>query len=133
MRSRIIPSGAIPRFFSHDNNLTTELNLMKLWYVVQLIKLNNVLKFHQISSIISGLLISIDQKTLVWSLRYSPTQYTTPIFIDVSSLSNFAQFYAQFGELKKRPPFVEALWHMIAIFITRTPINAKNHDFIASN
>ena len=68
VRRRIIPG-----FLTHDNNLTTEWNLMKFWYVVQLIKLNNVSKFHQNSCI--GLLNIMSQKSLVWSLRYDPTQH----------------------------------------------------------
>ena len=53
----IIPTGFIPGFLTHDINLTNEKNLMK---------------FNQISY--SGLLIIIGQKTLVWELRYDPTQ-----------------------------------------------------------
>ena len=54
---RIIPTGFIPGFLTHDNNLTNEKNLMK---------------FNQISY--SGLLIIMGQKTVVWELRYDPTQ-----------------------------------------------------------
>ena len=46
---------------------------MKFLYIGQLIKLNNVFKFHQIS--FSGLLIIMGKKTMVRSLRYDPTQH----------------------------------------------------------
>ena len=41
--------------------------------VVQLIKLKNVSKYHYISFI--WVLIMMGKTTLVWSLRYDPTQH----------------------------------------------------------
>ena len=41
-------------------------------YAVELDQLYNISKFHQI--LFSGLLIIMGKKTMVWSLRYDPTQ-----------------------------------------------------------
>ena len=58
MWSGIIPAGSIPRFLAPDNNLlTNKRNLIKFGYIVELITLFMV------------------KKTLVWSLRYDPTQH----------------------------------------------------------
>ena len=46
---------------------------MNISYVVDLIKLYNELKFHQIS--FSGLFIIMVHKILVWNLWYDPTQH----------------------------------------------------------
>ena len=50
---------------------------MKFLHVAQFIDLNNLLKFHKIS--FSGLFYIMGQKTLVWSLRYDPTQHQIDI------------------------------------------------------
>ena len=55
-----------------DNDISIKWNLLKFWYVVQLIKLYNESKFDIIS--FTGLLIIMGKKTLVSSLRYDLTQ-----------------------------------------------------------
>ena len=48
VRGRIIPTGSIPGFLTHDNNLTTAWNWRKFWYVVQLNILNNTSRFRSV-------------------------------------------------------------------------------------
>ena len=64
----------MPRVLTHDNNLTPE-KLLKILYVVQLIKNSNEPKFHQIS--LCKLLIIMGQNPMVWSLYdiYDPIQH----------------------------------------------------------
>ena len=62
VRRGIITTGSLPGLLTHDNNQTTvELNVMK--FDIELIKVYNVYKFHQIS--ISILTIAMCKKNLV--------------------------------------------------------------------
>ena len=69
----IIPINSIPGSLTNDNiQTTTLLNLMKFFHAVHnLLLVKLCTKFHQTS--FNGLIMG--QKTLVWSLRYDPTQH----------------------------------------------------------
>ena len=65
MSSGIILPGIIQGFLTHNSRI----NLLKIWYVLELIKLCNVSKFHQIS--FSGMINIMGQLTLMFLMKKS--------------------------------------------------------------
>ena len=73
VRGRIIPTGSIPGFLTHDNYLTTVSNLRKFLYVVKMVKLSIIKISSNFIQWYSYILCV--KKTMVMSLRYDPTQH----------------------------------------------------------
>ena len=100
---------------------------MKFWYAVQLIKLNKVWKFNQMS--FSCLLFIIGQKTIVWILRYDHTQHQWfSLTTSNSEMDDCSESLVRIKSLVHKIAAVNINHYVrMSIMISFCPIDFKKH------